>query len=153
MSRTDFSSLIEALSAKAREAGVAEKQFQKEIARRMAELKEARAFAWRRVNLLRAIAVAVKDAQDDDKAVAAGRKVLYREVGWNGGTQNQRDVAERFEPVTLAIRAATREDDPAGAEEVETEFAAFEAWYEEGRDAPFLTLMERDIVKMPLVEV
>lgn len=153
MARPEFSNLIEALTEKAREASAAETQYHKDMARQMAELKQARAFAWRRVNLLRAIAAAVKNAEDEEKAAASARKVFYREVGWNGGTQNQRDVAERFEPVTLAIWAATREEEPAGADEVEAEFDAFETWYGETRESPFLALMERDIIKMPLVEV
>lgn len=153
MSGKDFSGLLDELSARASEAGVAEQQYQKEVARRMAELKEARAFAWRRVNLLRAIAASVKDAKDEEEARAGGRKAFYREVGWNGGTQNQREVCEVFEPVILAVWAATREEEPADAVTIEQEFENFETWYAETRERPFLSLMERDIVELPLVEV
>lgn len=153
MSEKDFSKLLDELAARASEAGVAEQQFQKEVARKMAELKEERAFAWRRVNLLRAIATAVDDAKDEEEARTAGRKCFYREVGWNGGTQNQREVCEGFEPVVLAVWAATREEDRADADKVEQAFQEFETWYAETRKNPFLSLMERDIVELPLVEV
>ena len=153
MSEKDFPGLLDELSARASEAGVAEQQYQKEVARRMAELKEARAFAWRRVSLLRAIAAAVSESKDEEEARAAGRKSFYREVGWNGGTQNQREVCEGFEQVVLAVWAATREEDPADADEVEQAFEGFETWYAETRQTPFLALMERDIVELPLVEV
>lgn len=149
----NFTSLLEELSAQANEAGAAEQQLQKEVARRIAELKEARAFAWRRVNLLRAVAAAVKEAQNEEEARAAGRKRFYREVGWNGGTQNQRDVCEGFVPVILAIWAATREEEPDDVAVVREELDAFEAWYAETRGGSFLALMERDIVELPLVEV
>lgn len=153
MTGKDFNSLLDELSARASEAGVAEQQYQKEVARRVAELKEARAFAWRRVNLLRAIAAAVKDAKDAEQATAAGRKCFYREVGWNGATQNQREVCEGFEPVVLAVWTATREENPGDADKVEQAFDEFETWYVETRQSPFLALMERDIVELPLVEV
>ncbi len=153
MSGQDFSGLLEELEAVARAAGAAEIEFQKEVAKHAAELREERAFAWRRLNLLRAVAAAVAAAKDEDEAGAAGRKAFYGQVGWNGATQNQRDVAERFAPVVAAVWTATRPEGPKDAAEVKDALATFEAWYAETRSAPFLSLMERDIVELPLVEV
>jgi hypothetical protein len=146
-----FATWLEALTAEAHAAGAAEQQHQKDAARRAAELKEARAFAWRRLNLMRALAAAVRGAEDAEAATAAGRAAMMREVGWNGATQAQRDVAERFAPVTLAVWSATRPEPEPG--DAAAAFAAFEEWYSAERGAPFLALMEREIVELPLVEV
>ena len=150
-----FATWLETLTAEARGAGAAEQQHQKDAARRAAELKEARAFAWRRLNLMRTLAAAVRSAEDAEAATAAGRAAMLREVGWNGATQAQRDVAERFAPVTLAVWAATRPEPDAEPEpgDAAAAFAAFEDWYAAERGAPFLALMEREIVELPLVEV
>jgi hypothetical protein len=148
---TTLATWIETLTGDARAASVAELEQQKEAARRAAELREARAFAWRRVNLVRAIAAAAKGSEDEEAAAAAGRAAMLRAVGWNGATQAQRDVADRFAPVTLAIWAATRPEAEEGGQAAAA-LAAFEAWYGE-RGTPFLALMEREIPELPLVEV
>jgi hypothetical protein len=148
---TAFATWLETLTADARAASIAEQQYQKEAARRAAELKTERAFAWRRLNLMRAIAAAVRPAEDAAAATAAGRVAMLREVGWNGATQAQRDVADRFDPVVLAVWAATRPDAQDGGEAAAA-LAEFEAWYAE-RGTPFLALMEREIPELPLVEV
>ena len=105
-----FATWLDTLTAGARAASIAEQEHQKEAARRAAELRVERAFAWRRLNLVRAVAAAVRGAEDAETAAAAGRAAMLREVGWNGATQAQRDVAERFAPVVLAVWGATRPD-------------------------------------------
>ena len=152
MSTTDFAAWMEELKTEAQAAGIAEQEHQKQAARRAAELKEARAFGWRRVNLLRGVASAVRNAEDEDAAVAAGRTVFLREVSWNGASAPQREVADRFAPLVQAVWAATRPEPEVGAAEVQSAWTEFEDWYAEARGRPFLTLMERDIVELPLVE-
>jgi hypothetical protein len=149
MTDTALAAVIETLTAAARTASIAEQDHQKEAARRAAELRVERAFAWRRLNLVRATASAVRGAEGPEAIASPGRATLLREVGWAGATEAQREVAERFVPVaaSLAAAAAGEEADPAAA------LAAFEAWYAEARQAPFLALMEREVVELPLVEV
>jgi hypothetical protein len=147
---TGFAAYLDSLDAAARAASTAERGWQAEAARRAAELKVERAFAWRRLNLVRAVAAAVRAAEDEPTALAAGRAAMLREVGWTGATEAQRQVAEAFAPVVVAVRAATAEEggaDPAAA------LAGFEAWYAEARGAPFLALMDREPLDLPLVEV
>lgn len=150
----EYAAYLDDLDRIARGASTAEEQFRKEAARRAEELKNERAFAFRRLNLLRAIGRAVAMAKDEDEAQKSGRSVFFREVGWNGATQAQRDVAEQFAPVILAIWNATRLDGEAddGPSVPET-LAAFEGWFEETRNTAFLNLMEREIAELPLVEV
>ena len=150
----EYTAYLNDLDRIAREASAAEEQFRKEAARRAEELKNERAFAYRRLNLLRAIGRAVATAKDADEAQRSGRSVFFREVGWNGATQAQRDVAEQVAPVILAIWNATRLDEGTDdGSSVPEALAAFEGWFEETRNTAFLNLMEREIVELPLVEV
>ena len=140
---------LAALDAAARAASTAELEHQKEAARRAAELRLQRAFAWRRLNLVRATVAAQRGAEGPEAVAAAGRATLLGEAGLSGATEAGREVAERFVPVAEAVVAAAagEEADPAAA------LAAFEAWYAEARGGPFLALMEREVVELPLVEV
>jgi hypothetical protein len=57
-------SFLEDLQAAARDAEAAEAAFRREVAARMAGLEQQRAFAFRRFNLMQAIAEAVGPAED-----------------------------------------------------------------------------------------
>ena len=150
----DYTAYLDDLDRIARGASAAEEQFRREAARRAEELKNERAFAYRRLNLLRAIGRAVATAKDEAEAQGSGRSVLFREVGWNGATQAQLDVAEQFTPVILAIWNAAGPDREVDEESsVPETLAAFERWFEESRSTAFLNLMEREVVELPLVEV
>src|SRR5690554_4834880 len=133
---TGFASYLENLHAAARAASAAEVEHQKQAAARAAELRNERAFAWRRLNLMRGLADAVRGAETAEAAIAAGRTAMLGMVGWNGATQAQRDVADRFRPVVLAVWNACREqgeETDAGAA-----LAEFEAWFAAERGSPFL---------------
>lgn len=157
MTRSDFTACLARLGEAAREAGIAEESFRKEAARRIEALRQERAFAFRRLNLLRAVGAAVEEAQDEEQALASGRAVFLRETGLHGVDDRQKAVIERFLPVISAVWLATG----AGRQEAEDavdadpgeDLAAFERWYEEERGRPFPTLMEREVAELPLVEV
>ena len=145
---SDFQNYLDRLTAAAGAANMAEQEHAKAAAARAAELRAERAFAWRRLNLMRTIAAAVRDGEEAE-AAAAGRAAFLAAVGWTGAAEAERAVAERFAPVAAAVRAATRDEpaDPAAA------LADFEAWYVAERGVPFLALMEREIIELPLVEI
>lgn len=155
-----FNACLEELGRVAREKAVAEESFRKEIARRTQELKTERVFAYRRLNLLKAVAAELSSAESEEDALASGRHVLFREAGWGGGANPSRDeVFEHFAPVVLAIWQANKpaDEDSAPAEgdgiDIGEALEAFESWYAETHQSAFLHLMEREIVEMPLVEV
>ncbi|HRO12611.1 hypothetical protein [Amaricoccus sp.] len=152
MTETAIASYIETLATTARAASTAEQDFQKEAARRAAQLREARAFAWRRLNLVRATASAVRGAEGPEAVAEAGRETLFRESGLGRAAEANREVAERFVAVAEAVAAAGG-DDPDPAADPAAALAAFEAWYAAARGGPFLALMEREVVELPLVEV
>jgi hypothetical protein len=143
-----FASYLDQLTETAKAANVAEQEHARQAAARAAELRSERAFAWRRVNLLRSIGAAVKDGEEAEAAVA-GRAAFLTAVGWSGTAEAESVVADRFAPVAAAVRAASRDEpaDPAAA------LADFEAWYAAERGTPFLALMEREVVELPLVEI
>lgn len=154
MTNTAFKDCLETLKAQARDASRAESEHQNEAARRTVELRKMREFAWRRLNLLSSLANAVRPVAEEAEALEAGRAALLREASLNGATKAQRDLADRFAPVSLAIWQATREDgDDEAAAAALAELSAFETWHEADRGVPFLGLMERDIPNLPLVEV
>lgn len=158
-----YTDLLDELGRLAREKAVAEQAFRKEAALRAEELRQERAFAYRRLNLLRAVAAGVGGAGDETEALAAGRRILMREAAWTGAlTEAREEVARQFEPVSLAVwqavraepeEGAARDDDDDAQPDAGAALAAFEAWYEDARGGAFLGLMEREVLELPLVEV
>lgn len=145
---------IRGLEQTAHAANVAEEAFRADVARRIRELEQERAFAFRRLNLLRALSPAILAAKDQEEAEAHGAAALLRELGWSSASESQREVAERFAPVITAIWQTGRsEDEKADAAPVADALAAFEKWFAANRNGPFLSLMEVEIQELPLVEV
>jgi hypothetical protein len=66
-------SFLDDLQAAARDVEAAEAMFRREVAARMADLEQLRAFAFRRLNLTQAIAEAVGPAADEPAALATLR--------------------------------------------------------------------------------
>jgi hypothetical protein len=149
-----YTAYLEDLGAVAREASIAEEQYRKQAALRAEELKAERAFAFRRLNLVKAIGRAVSSAENEEDALKTGRSVFLREVSWNGATQKQKEVADRFNPVILSVWSAVQPEQEMEEQPlVGDALAAFEDWYRESRNTAFLNLMEREIVELPLVEI
>lgn len=153
MTSGGYATYIGDLDRIARAASAAEEQFRKEAARRAEELRKERVFAFRRLNLLRAVGNAVRSADKAEEAQANGRHVLSREAGWSGATPAQQEAADRFAPVTLSIWAATGEGREGDGISTADAMASFEKWFEESRKTAFLNLMEREVVELPLVEI
>jgi hypothetical protein len=152
--------LIRDLNDAARGASVAEETFRREAAERIATLGRARAFAFRRLNLVKAIVAAMATAEDHPAAMAHATAAFLREVNWSGASESQREVVEKFLPVANAIwdaRQAGESDEGKGESEgaaaVEQQLAAFEQWFERNRNGPFLSLMDGEALELPLVEV
>lgn len=141
---------LDELQRAAHDAGVAEETTRREALQRIKASEQARAFAYRRLNLVKAVAEAVSGAKDDVEAAARGTAAMLREINWTGASQRQRDVADRFLPVVAAIHGTGKEGAaPASPAE---QLAAFEAWYRADRGGEFLALMEVEVVELPLVE-
>lgn len=141
------------LEQSAREAGIAEEKFRQETVSRMKELERARAFAFRRLNLLRNLAKAMSGAEDEAEAIERGRATFLCEVNWTGASDSQREALEKFEPVLVALwKICGEEASTEDRAQVTRECDAFEKWFADNRNGPFLSLMEVEPVELPLVE-
>jgi hypothetical protein len=151
---TPLADYIANLERNARAASIAEEEFRREATRRFAELERDRQYAFRRHSLMRAASEAVTAAAEEEDALAKGRAAFMAELGWTGATERQRNIIERFKPVVQAIwttaHAAGDQDDRFAL--VESQLAAFEAWYADNNSAPFLALLEEPLEYFPLVE-
>lgn len=149
--------VIRILDGAAHGASVAEEKFRREALDRIAGLERERIFAFRRLNLMKAVIEAMSAAEDHPVAIKHATSALLREVNWNGASESQREAIEKFLPVANAVWEARQDDREKDGEEsvmaVERQLAAFEAWFERNRNAAFLSLMDREPLELPLVEV
>lgn len=124
---------LDDLDEAGRNAAAEEDAYRRDFARRVAELAEARAVAFRRANLVRAISDAVALAEDEQAAVAHGLAVLRTRLGWSSDSEARAEILASFAPVCEAIHAARISSAPhaevlAGGESRSTQDdASFEA--------------------------
>jgi hypothetical protein len=145
-------SFIDALKTAADQAEAAEAQFRREAAQRVAALERERAFAFRRLNLMRAIANAIAESENEEIAVASASAVLRNKLGWSTDSEARVQVLSNFASVSQAVyrNFAPAEDAPSIS--VETALAEFESWYAGGHSAPFWVLFEHYVPETPLVD-
>lgn len=148
---------LDELARAAEAASAAEGEFRRTISARIAALEQERSFAFRRLNLMRAVTEAVEQADSDASATGACRAMLMGRLGWSGISDAERETLERFAPVAEAARCACRPPapeaagdtppaDPAGA------LGRFEAWYAASRGTPFWLLFDHVMPETPLVD-
>ncbi len=160
MTAQTLTAYLDALEHTAHDVSAAEERYRREAAVRFRELEQQRAFAFRRLNLMRTVAAAVAGIEEEAEAQAAGGAAFLRELDWTGATESQRQTLEQFRPVILAawrLSCAEAEGAESGAAAdgaaLARALAAFEQWFAGARNGAFLTVMEREIVELPLVEV
>lgn len=142
--------LLELKSA-AEAAKTAEGSFRREAAKQIATLEQARAFAFRRLNVMHAVAEAMASADSEEVAVASAFAALRMRLGWNSDSEARSQVITHFGSVALAMFRASAGDDKATAD-VHEALASFEQWYAETRGAPFWMLFEHQMPDTPLVD-
>lgn len=135
---------LAALQAAADDAATAEAACRRDAQRRIKAVEAARAFAFRRLNLMRAVADAASGADSEEIAVAGGVGVLQAKLGWHTDSEARSEVLSRFAAVARAIHA----DEAA----VTGALADFEAWYAETHPGPFWALFDQEFPETPLVD-
>lgn len=140
------------LEKEAETAKAAEASFRRDAATRIATLEQERAFAFRRLALIQAIAEAEASADSEETAVTGAFAVLRARLGWNFDSDAHSEVISHFAPVAVAVfgALAPHEDEPAA--DVHSALASFEHWYAETRGAPFWMLFEHKMADTPLVD-
>jgi len=147
-------SILDDLQAAANDAEAAEAAFRRNAAARIAALEQERAFAFRRVNFMRAIADAVSPAEDEKAAVAHASAALRARLGWTSDSEARTAVLARFAGVAEALFRAYvsdegRQADPA---DIRAALASFETWYAETHAKPFWAMFEHYVPETPLVD-
>ena len=141
------------LQAAADNAAEAEAQFRRDANRRVAALEAARAFAHRRLNLMRAIADAAAGPASEEIAVANALAVLRAKLGWHGDSEARSEVISRFAVVARAVTSSfSAREDGAPEPDVMAALAEYEAWYAENHPSPFWALFEQHLPETPLVD-
>ncbi len=140
---------LKALQCAADQASDAEESFRREIAARMNGLERERAFAWRRLNLMRGIDEAIAATANENDAVAAADAALRLKLGWPDDSPARSEVLLRFAAVSRAMFANRREE--ADVDVVAT-LAGFEEWYGDTHPGPFLALFDYEMPETPVVD-
>lgn len=144
--------VIAALAAAADRARDEEAAYRREAAARIAALETERAFAFRRLAVMRATADAVAAAPDEPIAVAGALAALRSRLGWTSDSDARAAVLSRFAAVAAALFAAADPAREGAATAVEASLAEFEAWYAGAHGRPFWTLFEHEIPETPRVD-
>lgn len=137
------------LQDQARAAETAENAHRAEAARRSEVLGRARAYAYRRANILNLIATALNGAPTQADACACATAALRDRLGWHEESPARAEVLEHFAPVSAALWTDGREDKSDTAADA---LAAFEAWYEASRQSSFWYLFEHYMPETPRVD-
>jgi len=143
---------LDALKAAADQAEVAEGDIRREAARRIAALEQERAFAFRRLNLMRAVADAIADSESEEIAVANALAVLRGKLGWSSDSEARTEALSRFASVGQAVFRDLAAPEASPTTSVQNALTEFETWYAGSRHSPFWALFEHYIAETPLVD-
>ena len=148
-------SFLDQLKEAATKAETAETAFRREIAERIKNFEHERAFAYRRLNFMRALADATAAAESEEIAVANALAVVRTKLGWSSDSEARTAVLSRLAPVAQAMFANLTPPEPKKDEplpDIGKALANFETWYGETHDQPFWVLFEHYIPETPRVD-
>jgi hypothetical protein len=143
---------LEQLAAAARTAELTEQAYRRESAAQIAILEQERAFAFRRVNLMKSITEAVTAAESEEIAVSRALVVLQARLGWVGDSEARNDVLSRFSSVAQAIFAKVAPEARDNVTDMSEALEAFENWYAQTHKITFWQLFEHYIPETPRVD-
>jgi hypothetical protein len=148
--------LLAGLEAAAEAARSAEDRFRRETAARIDTLAQERAYAFRRLNFVRAIAEAARVSEDGASAVEAARAAVRRELGWQAEDARRSEILERLQPVLLRITAQLGGGEPdageVAPEDVIAALREFESWFQADTGTSFYALFDRYVPETPVVD-
>ena len=146
-------SFLDALKAAAEDAEKAEATFRREIGDLIKALEQERAFAFRRLNFMRAVADVIASAESEEVAVAHALAVVRTQLGWSSDSDARTEVLSRFATVAQAAFASLAPPEAEAEEaDVPKALADFESWYAATRGSPFWILFEQYMPETPRVD-
>jgi hypothetical protein len=142
-------SYLDELEHAAAACEAAEAEFRRTMKERVAALAAERAFANRRMNVMRSLFQTVRQAETREIAVAGAVAALRQRLGWREDSPARDEVLSEYAKVADAAFGETRAD----ADAVETDaasrtpsvreaLAGFETWYLDTRGTAFWVLFE-----------
>ncbi|UXN57162.1 hypothetical protein [Phyllobacterium zundukense] len=160
---TTVTTYIERLQQAADKAQSAETAYRREVVIRIAALERERAFAFRRMNLMRSVAEAAKPQMGDDSdpaersgeeiAVACALALLRTRLGWSSESEARDAILTHFAPVVIALhRASGGAEMPGETSGIDDALERFEAWYEEAHGVSFWMLFDNPMPDTPRVD-
>jgi hypothetical protein len=151
---TAVSFFLDTLERAATRAAAAEDEVRRQLAEQIKFLERERAFAYRRLNLMRAVVEAITGTEDEESAVATATATLRNRLGWSDDSEARTEVLSRFTPVARQVFASLVDADEGVAEpaDVNAALATFESWYREAHCQAFWILFENQIPDTPLVD-
>jgi hypothetical protein len=148
-----LSSYLDGLKAAADVAAKAENEFRRSVVARTKALETERAFAFRRLNLMRAVAEPIAASENEETAVAGAAAVLRDRLGWSSDSEARSEVLSRFALVAKAMfvqfAPEDAEQEPA---DVGKALDEFEAWYVATHPVSFWLLFENVMPETPVVD-
>ncbi|HWM83458.1 MAG TPA: hypothetical protein VNQ56_15470 [Pseudolabrys sp.] len=146
-------SFLDNLKGAADSAAAAEDEFRHSIAQRTKSLEQERKFAFRRLNLMRAVAEVVTGAENEAMAVVAANAVLRSKLGWETDSAARAEVFSQFAPVVQAMFTTFSSPEKSSPDaDVLRALDEFESWYLQNRPGPFWVLFENYIPETPVVD-
>ena len=162
---TTATTYIERLQQAAEKVQSVEVAYRREAATRIATLERERAFAFRRMNLMRAVADAAKPQMDDSSdlaeqtgeeiAVARALALIRVRLGWSSDSETRDATLAHFAPVVIALHRASVDDDQNMADEtpaIDEALNSFETWYEKAYCVSFWMLFDNPMPDTPRVD-
>ncbi len=144
--------LVAELEGAARAAWQEEEAVRTRLAQEIARLERRRAFAHRRMHLVRLLAAAAATADAEEEAAVVQRAAVRRELGWERESDFRRGVLDRLQPVGLAVWHCASGQEGAEPSAVHAGLEAFEAWFEATHNGPFYALFDQEPPEVGLVE-
>ncbi len=137
----------------------AEAEFRRTMKERVATLAAERAFANRRMNVMRSLFQTVRQAETREIAVAGAVAALRQRLGWREDSPARDEVLSEYAKVADAAFGETRPAREAVDEEpgprtpaVREALAGFEIWYLATRGTAFWVLFEHYMPETQLVD-
>lgn len=144
---------LDQLKTAADAASAAEAAFRQQAAEQIAALDRERAFAFRRLNLMRAIANAIVETETEELAVANALATLRAKLDWSSDSDARALVLSRFSPVAQAMFGNLMpSQDQVPLPDVAQALAEFENWYAQTRATPFWSLFDHYRPETPVVD-
>jgi hypothetical protein len=144
---------LDRLKVAADTASAAEATFRQQAGQRIAALDRERAFAFRRLNLMRAIADAIIEAKTEEQAVASALATLRAKLDWSSDSDARALLLSRFSPVARAVFAnLMAPENDAPLPDVAQALVEFETWYAGTRGTPFWLLFDHYRSETPVVD-